>query len=171
MKNKYTIEGGVVRMIVESRMYGTHTVFFDEEDVSKIKHIKWSLKKKTTKNTTYFYIAGWDCVIAKNVYLHRYILKAPTDSQVDHKNANTLDNRKKNLRLVTDQENKQNRRRSKGYYLDKRRGSWVSTIGLDGKVIYLGRFNTEAEARAAYVAAKPRYHPSAPPLDDGKLVS
>ncbi len=44
------------------------------------------------------------------IYLHRFLLGAPADLQVDHKNGDTLDNRKRNLELVTPSENLARRR-------------------------------------------------------------
>lgn len=41
--------------------------------------------------------------------LHRIIMKAPKDKQVDHINHDVLDNRKCNLRLVTGSQNMQNK--------------------------------------------------------------
>jgi hypothetical protein len=38
-------------------------------------------------------------------YLHRHIMKAPKGMMVDHKNGHILDNRRSNLRLVTNREN------------------------------------------------------------------
>ena len=69
----------------------------DIEDVDKVNFTSWYLDKngyvvskcKQTKN--------------KGIYLHRLILNAEKMDVVDHINHNTLDNRKENLRLCTQQ--------------------------------------------------------------------
>ena len=94
--------------------------------------------------------------------MHRRILglKHGDNRQGDHIDHNTLDNRRSNIRIVTPSENHQNNRRAKGY--TKRGSKYAAKIGVNGKSIYLGRFNTSSEARAAYLTAKRIYHPSAP---------
>jgi hypothetical protein len=77
--------------------------------------------------------------------------------RLDHINQNILDNRISNLRIVTHQQNQFNTK-AKGYSWDKNRNKWVSLIMLNKKSIHLGRFDTEQEARDAYLEAKKKYH-------------
>jgi hypothetical protein len=77
--------------------------------------------------------------------------------ELDHINRNASDNRISNLRIVTSQQNKFNQEH-KGYCWDKSRSKWISHIHLNKKQIHLGRFNTEEEARNAYLEAKKKYH-------------
>ena len=93
--------------------------------------------------------------------MHRRILglKYGDKRQGDHIDHDTLDNRRFNIRIVTNQENQQNSR-AKGY--TKRGSKYEAKITVNGIVIYLGLFNTPAEAHAAYLTAKRIYHPSAP---------
>lgn len=74
---------------------------------------------------------------------------------VDHINRDKLDNRVENLRIVTQQQNTFNSI-AKGYRLEQNK--WRASIMLDGKSIYLGRYDTEPEARQAYLDAKAKYH-------------
>jgi hypothetical protein len=78
--------------------------------------------------------------------------------EVDHINMNKLDNRICNLRNVNRQKNQFNNKKAKGYSWDKNRNKWIAKIGLNGECINLGRFNTEQEARQAYLDAKKIYH-------------
>ena len=78
--------------------------------------------------------------------------------EIDHINGVRDDNRIVNLRAVTKNENQWNRLTAKGYYWNKKAQKWKSQIQLNNKVIYLGLFNTEQEARNAYLAAKEIYH-------------
>ena len=78
-------------------------------------------------------------------------------NQIDHINGIKTDNRILNLRNVTSKQNSWNRTKAKGYYWNKDRNKWQAQI-RGSKVISLGLFNTEQEARNAYLAAKEKYH-------------
>ena len=77
---------------------------------------------------------------------------------IDHINGIRDDNRICNLRKVTRQGNNFNKTTAKGYCWDKSRNKWSTHIMLNYKNIYLGRFDTEEEARNAYLEAKKIYH-------------
>jgi hypothetical protein len=79
-------------------------------------------------------------------------------NEIDHINGIRNDNRIENLRSVTRNQNQWNRLTVKGYYFNKVKNKWISRIKLNGKKIYLGSYNTEEEARNAYLAAKQIYH-------------
>lgn len=81
----------------------------------------------------------------------------PEGMQIDHINRVRDDNRVYNLRLVTSQENKWNRK-AKGYYYHKSAGKYQANICLNDTTIYLGLFCTEEEARKAYLKAKDNLH-------------
>jgi hypothetical protein len=79
---------------------------------------------------------------------------------IDHINRIKDDNRIENLREVTEQENMFNSE-SKGYTYGNCKWSknkFKSYIKVDYKQIHLGYFNTEQEARQAYLEAKEKYH-------------
>jgi hypothetical protein len=76
---------------------------------------------------------------------------------IDHINRNKTDNRLENLRIVTTQQNGFNRE-AKGYTFDKKNKKWRAHICINRKLIYLGLFNTEEEARQAYLDSKQIYH-------------
>ena len=80
----------------------------------------------------------------------------PTD-QIDHINRIKDDNRIENLRDVTQQQQQFNTK-AKGYFWDKQRGKWQARIMVNIKMKYLGRYDTEEDARAAYLAAKEKLH-------------
>ncbi len=80
------------------------------------------------------------------------------DNCIDHINGITNDNRITNLRDVTQQKNCFNKSKAKGYYWNKREQKYQSGIMVDGKQKNLGCFNTESEARQAYLDAKKIYH-------------
>jgi len=78
--------------------------------------------------------------------------------QVDHINGIRNDNSIENLRLVSNQENQWNRTKAKGYCWNKAAKKWRARIQVDGKGIHLGFYNTEQDARNAYLQAKAMHH-------------
>lgn len=79
------------------------------------------------------------------------------EKQMDHINRVKTDNRIKNLRLVTQSENNQNKK-VKGYTYSKNDKKWKAYIGIDGKKNHLGYFDSPEEAEQAYFAAKKTMH-------------
>ena len=88
--------------------------------------------------------------------MHRIIMQAKPGEIVDHINGCPWDNRKENLRIVTDQENARN---SKMYSTNKsgykgvavyKNGRWTAQITVDYRKIHLGVFDDAEEAAIAY---------------------
>ena len=79
-------------------------------------------------------------------------------NQIDHINGITGDNRICNLRNVNHTQNQWNQTKAKGYCWHKEKNKWRAQISLNKKVIYLGLYTTEQEARQAYLNAKEKYH-------------
>lgn len=93
------------------------------------------------------------------ILMHRQILGLEKEDkrQGDHKDHNTLDNRRSNLRICTNQQNLMNMKshqnttsRFKGVSWVKSRKKWVAQITINGTVKFLGRFTEEKEAAEAY---------------------
>ena len=82
---------------------------------------------------------------------------------LDHINLDKTDNRISNLRIVTSQQNRFNTK-AKGCSYHKGNKKWCAEIMLNYKKISLGYFNTEEEARNAYLEAKKKYHKIKNPL-------
>jgi hypothetical protein len=93
--------------------------------------------------------------------LHRLLLNAPPELQVDHINGDGLDNRRSNLRLATGSQNQGNSRKRRdgvtsqyrGVSWNKRAGKWQALLRREGKLQYLGYFSDEEAAARAYDAA------------------
>lgn len=90
----------------------------------------------------------------KMVQMHREILGVrDARAQVDHKNHDTLNNRRNNIRSATPTQNQQNKRKissnTSGYIgvnWHKNYGKWEASIRVDRKLIRLGVFDNIEEA-------------------------
>jgi hypothetical protein len=87
-----------------------------------------------------------------------YIVNNQIVEQIDHIDGNRENNKINNLRAVTNQQNSFNRKHIKGCSYHKRDKIWQSGIGINGKRIHLGTYNTEEEAHRSYLDAKKKYH-------------
>jgi hypothetical protein len=79
------------------------------------------------------------------------------DKILDHINRNKLDDSISNLRCVSARENAYNKG-ARGYYWETGRSKWTARIKTGTKHLLIGRYDTEEEAKAAYSAAKLKYH-------------
>ena len=108
------------------------------------------------------------CIDRKIYGAHRLALLYMTGEfppqDTDHRNGIKIDNRFKNLRPASKMLNQQNRTKAhrnnpQGVLgVGKDRNRYVARIKHQGKSIYLGGFDTIAEAGAAYQAAKRKFH-------------
>ena len=127
---------------------------------------KWTLVENTANNGF-----GYNTIriISKSIFRHRIIAfcflgleniatEKGADDCIDHINGITIDNHVKNLRITTQQGNNHNRTRVKGYSWDKKNKKYEANIKVNYKKIHLGYYDTEEEARQAYLTAKPIYH-------------
>ena len=89
----------------------------------------------------------------------------PLELQIDHINENKLDNRIANLRKASRKQNMCNQKAVKGYYFYKRHKKWIAGISSNDKKVHLGYFNTEEQAREAYLRAKEKLHGEFMPSD------
>ena len=94
-------------------------------------------------------------------------MNCPKDKQVDHKFGDTLDDRKSQLRICTNQQNNYNKSKIlkkcssifKGVVWNKLLNSWRADIKINKfHSKFLGSFKSESEAAIAYNNAAEKYH-------------
>lgn len=115
---------------------------------------RWhELSKYTWTLGTNNYINGF--VNGKTVKMHRYIMKAPENSIVDHINGVKYDNRKCNLRSSDPVLNGHNKVKKPGtssnfFGVSKSENKWAAYVSKGYKRYHLGSYDTEVEAAIAY---------------------
>lgn len=135
---------------------GLFTTVDDVDFTAVSKHAWYSLSSKGD-----FYAAR--CIGGKPILMHRQIINAPASKRVDHKDGNTLNNRRKNLRICSHQNNMANQKRHKdntsGFKgVSKQLKRWRAYLKTNGRQYHLGHFDSPEEAARAYdVAAKKHF--------------
>lgn len=117
----------------------------DKLDYLVVSKYKWRLHSQgyaSTKN---------------GILMHRVLLSATKGQYVDHKNRDKLDNRRSNIRIVTQSQNMfnqkfrvNNRSGVRGVSWDKEHNKWFACIRKNRKTIWTSRYLTLAEAQKAY---------------------
>jgi len=151
-------------IIVYSKKFGVVKSKVDDSDYDLFSKYNWNISKD--KGNLY--------LSARSVYVDNRLLKVklhqlimmPYDSKkyvIDHKDRDTLNNQKSNLRLATNKQNCYNRRpqsnkksKYKGvtFYYNK----WTATITKDYKKIHGGSFENEIDAAKKYNEMAIEYH-------------
>jgi hypothetical protein len=133
--------------VIGTTSNGTEYIF-DKQDYDFVKKYNWYEAK------------GYVIAIINHekVCLHRILLNAHGDMEVDHVNGIKTDNRRSNLRECNHENNSRNVRKQKnktsskykGVSYDKARNKWEAYIITGNKKIHLGRYVSEETAAEAY---------------------
>ncbi|MFA5251835.1 MAG: HNH endonuclease [Phycisphaerae bacterium] len=135
----------------------------DQQDYYRLGNFKWHV---TGTNSRFYAVRQIkvDNTHTTRMYLHREIMNSPKGMLVDHKDGNSFDNRRANLRLATRFQNSCNKRKRAntssrfiGVYWDKAKRKWVARIKYQGKSRMIGNFVNEIAAAQAYDAAANKY--------------
>jgi hypothetical protein len=134
----------------------------DDEDYEWLNQWKWTYKKSL--HTGYAYRHGPRPVM-KTIRMHRFILQASENIEVDHIDCNGLNNQRNNLRICNRSENLCNQRCRidntsgyKGVSWNKHFQKWEAYIIKNGIKKFLGLFSVREEAAQAYNLAAIIYH-------------
>lgn len=128
-------------------------VIIDKETYDLMYKFNWSINRNYVIATI------------NNKRLSRIIMKCDDPNLiVDHINGNTLDNRKCNLRIVTEEQNAMNKSPQKnctskyiGVCWIKKSLKWSASIYVNGKRLHLGEFDREQDAALARDYATKKY--------------
>lgn len=145
MPNKIEVKNNYAEIILTNKQ-GIEIArsIIDINDINKVKKRKWYLSNNGTLRgyCISFQRKSKDKYCSYNtILLHQYLLgKAPKGNVTDHINRNKLDNRKKNLRFCSNQENvinsslaKNNKSGKTGVYFDNTFKKWISGLFFNGK--------------------------------------
>jgi len=129
---------------------------FNKKFKPKIQKYKWGASLKGKK----YYIKTDICEQGRTkiLYLSSFILGKKDSHQIDHKNGDTLDNRKCNLRFCTQQQNLMNKSDAMGISLNKKSQKWETYIGINKKRIRLGQYKDKKQALRIRRKAELKYY-------------
>ncbi len=121
----------------------SHIVLVSDEDYEAVSRMPLSVSDE-------------HCVMSKGKVLARVLMGEPHGMQVDHIDGNRLNNQRRNLRVVTAQQNACNRGKPgrcgdlpKGVRQMKS-GRFRVRVKANGKEYYFGTYDTPEEAHMAY---------------------
>lgn len=144
----------------EIRLTRNKVALVDDVDYERISKFRWYADRGPSGN---WYARAWEPGMKprKRLHMHRLVMLAPRQLDVDHVNNDGLDNRRSNLRTCTRKENTRNQRakggnRYKGVNYVSRLGKWRAQISTEkGTKKYLGVFEYLEDAARAYdIAAR-----------------
>ncbi len=158
MKNRIELRGQGLVIFLKFRKGGHIEAIVDACDLAIVDsyqgtwHASWS---KTSKSYyvegNYQYPDGWG-----KLKLHRMLMGTPQDKEIDHKNHDTLNNRRGNLRTGSKSLNMLNSSKlfPRGVHWDNTVGKWCARLMFDGKVAHLGFFLKFEEAHVICADAR-----------------
>jgi hypothetical protein len=128
----------------------------DDEDYDYLNQWKWCV---TIGAGTYYAVRK---INNRLLRMHRLILNAPNNFQVDHIDHNGLNNQRSNIRLCNNSQNHMNRKphgNSKylGVSFKKSRNKFEVGIKVMGKMKHLGYYDNENDAARIYDKVAKKY--------------
>lgn len=123
----------------------------DKKDSEIVKNHTWSALYSKKRNVFY--------AMSHEGPMHKILMCSPKGMDVDHKDRNTLNNRRSNLRICSRTQNNMNRPKQRnnrsGYkgVIENSCGNFYAKIAANKIVTYLGTFKTPEEASQAYIDA------------------
>jgi hypothetical protein len=142
---------------IVSPKHGVFTVLVDQEDLDSVLSFgAWHVTRTGRKTKSFrvsAYVRGSGRLNHKRMSLHEFIMGT---KGIDHFNGNQLDNRRENLRVLTQAQNSQNMgvsARSKsglrGVTWSESRQKWCAHLRINGRSTNLGRYDSKDAAAEA----------------------
>ena len=134
----------------------------DEADWPLVKGFAWkAAETKPGSGRVYAIAFPRENGRQKTIYMHRLLAGASgRGQQVDHADRDTLNNRRGNLRICSNAQNmhnswigKRNKSGYKGVCWCSFTSRWKAQIRVNGRKMFLGRYNSAEDAARAYDAA------------------
>lgn len=158
-KNNYFIdeENGIAKIELHRRNAENLYTIIDLEDLERVINFPYTWFAKYDWDIENYYakasIYNPNTKSSNPLFLHQFIMNA-NGKIVDHKNSDTLNNRKSNLRVVLDSNNSMNRKsKNKNNTSGYRNVSWSENehkwrvqLQIDKKNTILGKFDDVHEA-------------------------
>ena len=159
--NEYVIDGNTVVMKLKRKNGDVFDCLFDLEDLEKVLQYRWHARYNPSGDAFYAHCTFYLGTVNgkpkyESIHMNKVIMNIPKGRKyyVDHKNHNTLDNRKSNLRIATVSNNSRHRGKinsnnSSGYRnvsWDESRKKWMVQLQVNGKNKCLGIFDNVDEA-------------------------
>lgn len=160
--NTYVTNGDVTKIKLTQGQWAV----IDTADIPSVQAHRWHAVWAPTAHGFYAGSNIRKCNgTQKSIKMHQLILPLENTLQVDRINGDGLDNRKINLRPATPTQNQYNRGRQRnntsgftGVSFKKSCSKWQARITLNGKLLFLGYFDSPRAAYSAYRKSAEKYH-------------
>ncbi len=131
----------------------------DDDDYESLSKYNWCASNKNG------YVYAVATIKGKKITMSDFLMNKRKGFIIYHRDYDTLNNQRYNLRECTRQQNQFNQRvltvktsKYKGVSFDKARQKWRASIFLNYKQIAIGRFSDEIEAAMAYDNTAKKLH-------------
>jgi len=168
-KNNYIIDGNIVRIELRRRNKESLWALIDLEDLDRVINFpySWHSTISTTNKKIYAMASQYNKHASIQLQMFIMNLDGGHEAVADHINHNQLDNRKSNLRVITNGENSRSRKGKNinnisGYrnvaYIKYAKHPYRVQLMVDGKNSVLGNFDDPHEAGAFAESMRQKYY-------------
>jgi hypothetical protein len=174
LRNNYRIEEEIVYISLYSKKHGKFEAIIDKSDLDFLLHIDalWYPHLNKTNNSFYAHYTKYLGMFNgkpkyKTIALHKSLIDPENKIKnlvIDHIDTNTLNNRRYNLRIVTQQKNLMNRKSEnsnsstgeRNVSFSSSENRYIVQLQVNGKNTCLGKFKQDQLEEAAKFAEQMR---------------